>query len=739
MKKLLQIIIQPFIIGILFSGLNPAFSLDRVWTNVIGDNLWSEPSNWIPIGTPQSGDSVNTTYGDVLIIPANYSASIKYLKLLGNLTIEENATLTFNDGQFNCNGPTVNKGTIYINDSPTIGLIHSSFQSNSRPFTNEGSIFIENSAEEGLWIRFDQTFTNATGALIEISNSADANIELQGVFSNRGTLIAKQSTSNIALLMEHEESSLINLECAKVSLKDEIIASDGLISNFAFFQQNFDGVNDIEDDLFINYVALEDRFGSFEDADVSNLGVWVSPFEDPVMEGEPTAIFKNAFPLDVEISNVYLERDLLTAAGTYDDETNLWVPSGAAAGNTSFYIEIHDVDGSCSDTLRFDLLTGVEEVNYWLGGSGSWQFGFNWSKASVPSPSDKVGIFNDEDEVNIPTSYFATAKNIVLKGKLTIGLLATLKVDPPQNEIAVDIKEGELLNRGKLELLGAATGVDSEKSLITNHNNISCEGTGTCIALRSIINDGSLFINNGVVDSDSSVMISSTKSLTKNYGSINSTVTSYAVAISGDTIYNEGDINLKGFSNQSGIGIDGLLINAQAGELNISKFDIGFFGKGENEGNIFIDSCEIGLSTNVGGFANMGEMNIRQCQEGIKCNSAQFINEDGSELYLRKNQTGINITLIGDFYNTGLVDIDSTFTNGIHCIGDFFIQLDGRVKINNSLNHGFFMSTINADLFMFDNARLSIENSSWDHINLENNCNALLTGNAVIWLQSDTN
>jgi hypothetical protein len=43
--------------GLLLAASAPA--VERTWTGMGGNNLWSNPNNWSPAGAPQDGDDLN--------------------------------------------------------------------------------------------------------------------------------------------------------------------------------------------------------------------------------------------------------------------------------------------------------------------------------------------------------------------------------------------------------------------------------------------------------------------------------------------------------------------------------------------------------------------------------------------------------------------------------------------------------------------------------------------------------
>ena len=719
--------------------LNTLLGVDRIWTNATTNNLWSEPLNWIPFGVPEPGDSVNTFYSDDLILPSAHSASIKYIKLLGSLTIEAGASLTITDGHFNCNGDLINHGSIEIYNSPTYGLKHSSLQANSRPITNYGTIFIDNSAQAGLWVRYDQTFSNEEGGLVEITHSGEASIELLGAILNRGVIKAENSMNGVSLLMEHEESTLVNRKCAKINLRDQMLISNGSLSSFGFFRQNFNGQNVISDDLFTNYGLLEDIFKSTTDGSIINIGIWIRQYDNVILEGEPVIIFDNQFPLDAMISSVYLEKELTTLAGPYDYFSNTWIPNGNAAGNSSFFVEVSQDNGNCFDTIRFDVTSDVEGVNFWKGGSGDWDIGANWNYGTVPESSDRVGIYNQADEVNIPVTFNAFAKDVILKGRLKISEMASLSVDDPSVEHGIEIRKGELLNNGTIEIKNADTGIHISGSVVVNNGDIHCIANSNCIESFYSSDIKSVVTNNldGAIYSDSGRMINLLFSLTTNYGTMDAQVQGDDTAMEGDSILNYGMIKIRGDKGDDGGGLFNDFVNYSSGTIHVSMLDKGVHATGENYGNIYIDTCYAGMLITGGNFINHngGKIEINQNVEALNTGVREFYNDPDGHVMINKSEIGIIIFALSDLYNKGLIEIDSSLTYGMDILGDLYNELTGQIIIDRGQGVGLNMER-GSKIYCQQQSRIEILRFEGEEILLDE-CDLMLEGNSVIEIVTD--
>jgi len=706
----------------LFAIIHPIKSQEKTWTNFSANQLWNDPLNWSPVGVPSATDSVLTTYSDFLTIPASHVASIKYFKLLGNLTIETGAVLNITNGHFNSNGDVLNQGTININNSPTYGLKHSSFQSNSRPIINEGSIFIDNSADAGLWIRYDQTFTNKAGAVVEITNSGEAGIELLGTLSNQGIIRTRTSAIDLGLLMEDPESSFVNLNCSEANFKDKLVISDGLLNNFGLLRETSAAESQVSPGLIINYEIIEGLNYSIFVFDINNLGLWIKDYDEQILEGEPTEIFIGGAPISANVSDVFLEKELINNAGTYDKINNIWIPNANAVGNSTFFVEYTQDNGACSDIIKFNTQSTIESINFWKGGTGNWQFGVNWNYGSVPTPSDRVAIYGETDDVTIPLGYEAFAKDLLVKGKLTTNILSKLTIDNPSVDRGLVVLEGEVVNNGTLDFKNTKTGAYLSDGVLTNNGQINCSGHNVCIDLTRLSGlDGSTLINNGSIYSDTARAIQSFRSTINNYATITAELDGEGLAVEGDTIFNYGTLNIKGAGVLQSTGIDSYLNNKPSGIVNISRLDIGFYCSGANEGEINIDSCATGVLTPASDFFNLdgGVFNIAQCLEGIDISFTEFFNQPGGQVFLKKNEVGINMPSSSELYNKGYIQIDSTLTYGIYNQGNIFNELSARIIIDNTNINGIYLDGSNADIYCRDQSQILIRRSTGSDLLLE--------------------
>jgi hypothetical protein len=379
-------------------AISSLFATKITWlSNTAISTFWSEPLNWDLGRIPNATDSVMTFYSDVILYTFNYSSEIKYMRLLGTLTIPPGSELIFTNGQFEALGTLINRGTIRINNSPEEGLLCSTLAAN-RAFTNFGSIFINNSATKGLVIAKNQVITNAAGALIEITNSGAESMylgfpSLNGTINNSGTLKIGVAGNGNGLKIDNSLSVFNNLACGKVILLDKLVMTAGRLDNSGFFKQNFNGDNDLgvlANTTLNNYGIVEDRYASFNFSDFDVQSIWVKLYKFTQFKtGERVAIFTLDSPTGTNMGNVFTDSLLTQNAGSYNLSTNIWIPNQNANGKTTFFIRASQQSNSCFDTVRFDLDLPILAVNYWLGGTGAWQTAAKWSSGTIPTANDR--------------------------------------------------------------------------------------------------------------------------------------------------------------------------------------------------------------------------------------------------------------------------------------------------------------------------------------------------------------
>jgi len=712
---------------ILFS--NSIYAIERTWTGNGTNDLWNNANNWAPVGVPMPGDSLFTFYTDYIKIPNGVDAEAKYFLLIGELIIESGGSLTIVNGSLEARGPITNKGVINISNSPKYGLGHSSQQSQNEVFINEGEIYIDNSALEGLFIRYDQTFTNRSGALIEVTNSGNENIRLQGTLQNVGTIRVNGSGTQIGMLIDSEDNTdpafLSNDACSKITVRDQIVVQEGSVTNFGFFNQNYDGTNNIALAKFINLGFLEDIQKSFNVGHIDNNGIWLHKTTYPQFKtGNPIQIFDNHFsmPFTAGMSDVYNDRGLTSLAGTLDFETGIWTPNGNSALDSIFFVEASTISGGCLDTLRFDTGNKIIDVNYWTGGTGSWQFGLNWSKGSVPNSNENAGIFDVNAKVTMPLGYTADCKTLSINGQLTVILTSQLNIQGDTEGYGIDMKMGKLINNGVINLNNNYFGVYLEAAELFNYGTINCINNDFNFYLVERSDVISLLANHGNIDSNSGQLCIINNCVVQNFGSIIANIGTASYGISGDSLFNRGNIEIQGTGTMSGRGVDSYVYNDVNGHLEVRQLEFGLKVEGINKGVILVENTGTGFDLSDD-FENksVGSITVNNSTIGVANSSGKFTNENGGIISIDQCEIGMKVNnsiSIDVFENQGEIQIANSSLHGIQCLGNLENENSGTIDITSTASHAIVIQAPSGDFFNTDNAVLTITQANGHGIHI---------------------
>ena len=706
----------------LFS-IQSAYAVKITWlTNSAINEDWSEPLNWDLGRIPISTDSVMTFYADHIALPNNYIAEINYMFLIGNLTIPANSELIFTDGQFDALGTLNNYGTIRVNNSPAEGIVCST-QAANQPFNNFGKIYIDSSASKGLVISSNQVITNAEGGLIEITNSGGTNLVLgfpfiNGILINSGMLRMKDAGNGIGMQIDHDLSELNNLACGKVILFDQLTMSAGTFDNSGFFKQDFDGDNDmgvLAVTAVNNNGVLEDQYAAFQNADFDIQALWIKLYENKQFKtGEKVEIFTVGAPTGINTGDIFTDKLLTQNAGTYNLNTNIWIPNQTANGNTKFFIETSQQSNTCSDTVRFDLEFPILAVNYWIGGLGTWQTPTKWSLGTVPSANDIVAIYDAADHVTI-SNYTAEAKKIFLAGQITNKVTGILNVGGVAGEIGMEVDEGVIINNGEIYVYQSALGMDIDNGSLTNNNLIKCTNTFTCVEVASFSGGLASMTNTGTIENTSGKLIHSNETIVNNSGSLIGYNPLYE-SINSHEMHNSGMIVLEGIGMNTGF--SGSINNMNSGVLTLKNLAIGGKLRGENEGVIFAELCDNGVQVD-GTLTNKngGQITAMNNATGLYIAEGLLTNNAGGTITLSNNtQYGLHIKSPAifqstDMVNEGLVSIQETTGVGIYNGSDIINQENGIIRVTESTSHGVHLFQTGAELENFDQGIIDIKNS----------------------------
>jgi hypothetical protein len=670
------------------------------WIGVLPNVDWNSASNWDLARVPISTDSVYTFYSDHIDLPSNFTAEIKFMKLLGFLTIPANSELIFTNGRFDALGTLNNYGTITVNNSPGVGIMCST-QASNRPFNNFGEIYINNSVFQGLVIQNQQVITNEAGALIEIENSGLESLYFgkdsgSGFLNNEGIVRMQTSGNGVGIHIKGIDSEFNNLTCGKIVVFDKIIMQNGTFNNSGFLKQDYDGDNDFGD-LAITTVnnsgVLEDIFGSFDFYDFDVQSLWIKKLQySYIKTGEEVAIFVTDTPTGINTGDIYTDNMLTTNAGSYNLASNIWIPNANANGNTTFYIRTSQQSNNCFDTVRFELDNPVIAVNYWVGGTtGSWTNAAKWSTGTVPLASERAAIYNAVDHVGINTS--VNVKELYLDGQLTITATGILNITGVGTNSRIYMEGGIITNNGVIQCNNGSYGLIIRNSTVTNNNLITCIGPSASIVISSFGGLTAALINNGTIESNTGKLIDGDESIIDNQGIINAynPVTS---AIDSDGLNNSGTIYVEG-DGVNGTGLSGTIHNLPTGIITLIKLEYGATIAGDNQGIITSSLNSSGFKID-GGFTNMsgGQLTVQNCEKGLFVYRGYFTNSVGGILSIdSSSQYGIYFSIPSFFYsadleNSGLITVNNTSGSGIYLQGDITNKDNGILSIKKSTAHG---------------------------------------------------
>ncbi|WP_235298450.1 hypothetical protein [Portibacter marinus] len=693
------------------------------WTGT-NSIAWDDGGNWDLGRIPIASDSVFTFYGDNIAIPVGYTARAKYVRLLGNLTINPSGQLIIKDGAFDAWGNVTNYGTIKVQTSPR-EEIYFRTQASDVEFHNYGEILIDQAAEEGLLIWNGQVFTNHNDPTllgkVTITNCGKASLHLLiGTFVNEGILQLGSTTEGIALKIENTLSEFINNSCGKTVLLNGLSFIEGSFTNYGFFRQNFDGDNDIDasNTFLANYASIEDINNSFNVLDFDVQSIWTNEVSSEIRTGDTSVFFVPSLPSGFVISDVFADALLTITAGPVDLTTNTWVPNANANGLTRFYYEIND-NSNCKDIVQFDVSMPVIAVTYWVGlETGSWQFGFNWNTGITPTINDNVAIYDPTVTVNIPLSYQAFARTLDLRGKLNITALASFELDGQGDNVGITTSDGaEIVNNGTLLISDVFTGIKATNTTIINNNTTSFTQIYTeGIDIRTNSPGSSELSNNGTLQVNNANLIDADETPFFNRGLllVNEPI---GYAINCENLINTGTIEITG-ANKTGKGFLGTIINRFGASIIVDNLDNGlYFQGGDNFGVISAHNCNTGITID-GDFSNSSTatMDITGCNIGVYHTDEDFNNFDGAHIrILNSGQSGFvqsSLSSQAKFYNKGFLEISDSELYGIECLKDVFNQDNGKITITNSGNSGLFVYALSAEFFNEDQAIIEIKNST---------------------------
>ena len=688
----------------------------KEWTGNINDS-WNEDLNWTPTGVPGVLDSVEMFYGDFIVIPSGYTANIKRLRVLGELTIIGN--LNIDGGMMDVAGDLTNYGVITVNNSPEDGLYTHSQTAAAISLENHGEIYITNASTYGFEVNHNSTLKNygqvyidGTGGigfyigtnankinnydLIQIENYISNGLHVLDSLENTGELLIDESGSS-GLHLDDAEAYILNNTCGIIKVLNEINILLGSVENEGLFRQRFIHDNTI-DGTFFNLGCLEDRENNFASGDINNQGIWIKNLTSEIEEGDSiNNVFVYGYSVvpDIDVIGIYTDIDLLSSAGTYNQTTNKWVPNANAVGDSVFYAEIVVDNISCPYVVKFRTAAPVETVNYWTAVSGDFTDPSNWSQGIVPGLNDQTRIYNPNAFVFIRDQEVIQLNNVKNWGTLQIdpGGILQLK-NNPENTYSLTCNNCDLKNYGTVTIAGADFGINIDKGYYYNAGITNVNNSSLGIYLSNVDpSDSSDELYNsttGIIQGNNSILFAGGDLPVVNFGKIIGTNTNQLSPIIGsehiinwDSIYLESSNSLKAIDCNT-------ITNNNASSIIIKSFEEGVdVNILSNYGSITISECETGLTTRQTSinYAS-GIIDIHDCTEGLFIRD-DFTNKPDAEIELHQLDIGINvynsIAYTGYLFNKGNITIDSTTTAGIYAEGIFENQDSSNLIINHSV------------------------------------------------------
>ncbi|MEM0992473.1 MAG: hypothetical protein AAGI49_05520, partial [Bacteroidota bacterium] len=711
----------------------------------------------------------------------------------GNLNIGQNAGNISGDGVANF-GSFTNNSTIAIDNTTRDGIINGGIFNNvtdatinigqndvningdgifnstsASTFTNDGTIFIDNTISEG--VRNSGTFNNNTNASLNIGQNA-GNIGFDGilnnltssVFNNSGT-IAIDNTSEEGL---ENEGDFNNASGAKINIGQHggNIGLDGILNTGKFSQTGdtikisntgADGINN-QDTLMNSGVIVIENVGSsgiFNDAVAVFLNNGTADIDATSGDGvENLGIFNNAANamLNIGQNNRNINRD-----GIFNGpDSAIFMNSGTIAIDSTSDRGIKNVNdftnaangiiniGQYTGSIREDGISNSDT----LTNNGTITIG-----NTVENGVTNEGAFNNT--TNAILNIGQNGGNIDEDGFSNFGSFTN------HGTIAIDnVSDAGISNQTDASFINAS---GANLDIGQNDGNIGSVGILNLNSSLSFTNNGDIQIDNvsgtGIRNRGD---FSNTANATINIGQTAGNIRSLGIQnqFSSSIFMNNGTIAIDRTSS-TGISNQGDFSNAVNANINIGQNGGNVGGSGlsnspttpsvfTNNGSIAIDKVSSDGVNNGGEFNNAANAMLNIGQNGGNIGqtgisniqpSSSFMNDgtitidhtsdDGIENFGNFNNTSAAILNIGQngenidfsgifnvssFTNSGILAIDNSATNGIDNTGEFnnrstaninIGQGDGNISGNGILNRGFFSNAI------FNNSgRITIDDPS---------------------------
>lgn len=318
----------------------------------------------------------------------------------GYVKVDSSSIGVYIEGNFD------NTGQISIlNTSGSYGLYIESLSSNSGDikingheessiyndflFTNSGSLVLSGTGVYGLVNGFsgfgsikESTSKRSTSSVVSFYNS--------GILKIDGTY--QQSISN--------QRGIQNDTCG-IILNDTPIENTSEFLNYGLLECS-GGMYHTLLDTIKNYGIVNMLQNSVFESDIGYIANHGCYFNGPIqevltVEVESVDIFDNINNTISLGQTVYLDSELTTEAGTYDQSTNTWTPNRTAISRDSFYLNYDGLGNICSESILITLASPIiaplcDSLNFTQELSGLWTTPINWDLQRVPDSCDIVYI-----------------------------------------------------------------------------------------------------------------------------------------------------------------------------------------------------------------------------------------------------------------------------------------------------------------------------------------------------------
>lgn len=325
--------------------------------------------------------------------------------------------------------------------------------------------------------------------------------------------------------------------------------------------------------------------------------------------------------------------------------------------------------------LPFFFCFDLSAVNVeWIGGSGNWNVGSNWSTGSIPTINDNV--FINTGSPTIPSWHNARTRGVYVgpNATVTINQNGKLRSIGANNSSGI-VNDGTIYNSGLIQVreLNSTLGIDIFSGL-ENHGTLINQSRGE-IKIKQIEGTGiynfltATFANTGEIemieDIEGEGLLNDNDFY--NYGQITISNTLQTSILNNGTLINESSFISISNSDMLGFENHGEFINTFKSTLSITNnYDRGYMGyytsSVYNDGEIFID--------NIWGFGAIAFMS-----------TGDFENDINGEIVTELSSSGIYITSQGT--NRGVMEaINSISEIGLMVQGHFTNYAEGSILVN---------------------------------------------------------